>query len=519
MLAKSENIDAKQVYDLLVVGGGVNGVGIARDAAGRGLSVLLCEKGDLGGATSSASTKLIHGGLRYLEYYEFRLVREALAEREVQLRMAPHIVRPMRFVLPHDTGQRPAWMIRLGLFLYDHLGGRKLLSASRGVDLRRGVEGAPLSSRLRRGFEYADCCVDDARLVVLNAMDAKARGATVLPHTGFVSARREDGLWRARLREETPEGRSWRVAARALVNAAGPWVSGVLDDIAGHSPIRPMRLVKGSHIVTRRLYEGDHAYILQNDDGRVVFVIPYEQAFSLIGTTEVEVSGDPGDIGIDEAETAYLCEAVNRYFEKPVRPGDVVWSFSGVRPLYDENGAGKSAAAVTRDYVLDLDTGSGGAPLVSVLGGKITTYRRLAEHVLDKLQPFLGFDAPAWTAQAALPGGDIAGADFGAFLDRVRADYPWLPAALAARYAGSYGTRIAVLLDGAGGLADLGEDFGGGLYQAEVEYLCRNEWARTSEDILWRRSKLGLHVPPETTERLAAWLDGSSATAADALAS
>ena len=501
-------------YDMLVIGGGINGAGIARDAAGRGLSVLLCEKDDIGSGTSSASTKLIHGGLRYLEYYEFRLVREALAEREVLLRAAPHIVRPMRFVLPHDEGQRPAWLIRLGLFLYDHLGGRKLLPASRGIDLRRGAEGAPLSERLRRGFEYADCWVDDSRLVALNAVDAAERGATIWPRMRFVSARREAGLWRARLEPADGGEPPSEITARAIVNAAGPWVSNVLDDIAGNEPEQHMRLVKGSHIVVPRLYDGEHAYILQNSDGRVVFVIPYEADFSLIGTTEADVRGDPGDVEIGADEIAYLCAAVNRYFDKPVRPGDVAWSFSGVRPLYDESGVAKPNSAVTRDYVLELDPGQDGAPLLSVFGGKITTFRRLAEHALEKLRPLLGFDGPAWTANTPLPGGDIADADFAAFSARVRRDYPWLPVALADRYARAYGTRVDVLLNGAASMADLGEDLGGGLYTAEADDLRRREFARTAEDMLWRRSKLGLHVPDGTAARLSAWIASATTRAA-----
>ncbi len=499
---------------MLIVGGGINGAGIARDAAGRGLSVLLCEKGDLGSGTSSASTKLIHGGLRYLEYYEFRLVREALAEREVLLRAAPHVIRPMRFVLPHDKGQRPAWLIRLGLFLYDHLGGRQRLPGSRSIDLRRGAQGEPLLARFRRGFEYADCLVDDSRLVALNAVDAAAHGATILVRTRFRTARREDGLWRARLEPADGAGPPREVLARALVNASGPWVSGVLDDIPGHEPEQHMRLVKGSHIVVPRLYDGDHAYILQNADGRVVFIIPYEGEFSLIGTTEIEIHGDPGAVVAEAAEISYLCDAVNRYLRRPVRPADVVWSFSGVRPLYDESGVGKSTSAVTRDYVLDLDGGQGAAPLLSVFGGKITTYRRLAEHALEKLGPLLGIDRPPWTANAALPGGDVEGADFANLIARIRRDFPWLADALAVRYARAYGTRTGLLLAGAGSLADLGEDFGGGLYEAEVTYLRRHEWARTAEDILWRRSKLGLHMPGGAADRLAAWLDSDTMDAA-----
>ena len=497
-------------YDLAVVGGGINGVGIARDAAGRGLSVFLCDQGDLGGATSSASTKLIHGGLRYLEYYEFRLVREALAEREVLLRAAPHIIQPMRFILPHVETQRPAWMIRLGLFLYDHLGGRRILAGSRGVDLRRDPVGAPLTGGLRRGFEYADCAVDDARLVVLNAVDAAERGAEIRPRTCFESARRADRLWRVAVLD-LATGRRSEIVARALVNAAGPWVSSLLERIAGQDTSRPLRLVKGSHIVVDRLYEGDQAYILQDTGNRVIFAIPYERDFTLIGTTEVDYRGDPGQVAADDDEIAYLCAQIDRYFSCRITPEDVVWSYSGVRPLYEEAAAGKSASAVTRDYVLELD-GRDGAPLLSVLGGKITTYRRLAEHALERLQPLLDFDGTPWTADAALPGGDIAEADFAAFLAGVRPRWPWLPAGLAERLAHAYGTRIAEVLGEAGSLADLGADLGGGLHEAELEYLAAREWARTAEDVLWRRSKLGLRAPEGTAERIASWLERRNST-------
>lgn len=498
-----DSLAQHRTYDLAIIGGGINGVGIARDAAGRGLSVFLCDQDDLGGATSSASTKLIHGGLRYLEYYEFRLVREALAEREVLLRAAPHIIRPMRFILPHVETQRPAWLIRLGLFLYDHLGGRRILPASRGVDLRRDPAGAPLTGNLRHGFEYADCAVDDARLVVLNAMDAAERGAEIRPRTRFESARRAEGLWRVAV-EELTTGRRSEVAARALVNAAGPWVSSLLERIEGQEASRPLRLVKGSHIVVDRLYEGDQAYILQDTGSRVIFAIPYEKDFTLIGTTEVDYLGDPGRAAADDEEIAYLCEQIDRYFGCRIGPEDVVWRYSGVRPLYEEAGVGKAASAVTRDYVLELDEG-GGAPLLSVLGGKITTYRRLAEHALEKLQPLLGIDGVPWTADAALPGGDIADADFAAFLAGIRPRWPWLPADLAERMAHAYGTRIGELLGQARSLEDLGADLGGGLHEAELEYLAAREWAQTAEDVLWRRSKLGLRVPTDTAERIASW--------------
>lgn len=496
-------MEVDATVDMLVIGGGINGAGIARDAAGRGLSVALCEQNDLAAATSSASSKLIHGGLRYLEHYEFRLVREALAEREVLLGIAPHIIFPMRFVLPHDRSLRPAWMIRAGLFLYDHIGTRRKLPGSHGVDLRADPVGGPLRPELRKGFVYSDCWVDDARLVVLNALDAAAHGAIILTRNRCVTARRHDGGWRAVLRDMRT-GAQRTVDSRILVNAAGPWVDRVLDETIGVKSERRMRLIKGSHIVVPRIYDGDHAYILQNADRRVIFVIPYEREFSLIGTTDESFSGDLADVRIDGEETTYLCEAVNRSFTARITPDDVVWSYAGVRPLYDD--AAESASTVTRDYVLDLDVAGGESPLLTVFGGKLTTYRKLAEHALDKLKPHTPAMGKPWTGAAPLPGGDIPGADFERFLDGIRRQYPWLPDDLAYRYARGYGTRIEALLDGAGSLADLGRDFGAGLYEREVAYLVDIEWAETVEDILWRRTKRGLHLPHETAASLETWL-------------
>ncbi|MGD9508623.1 MAG: glycerol-3-phosphate dehydrogenase [Geminicoccaceae bacterium] len=485
--------------DLLIVGGGINGAGIARDAVGRGLSVLLVEKDDLASHTSRWSSKLIHGGLRYLEYYEFRLVREALIEREVLLRSAPHIVRPLTFVLPHSPEQRPVWMIRLGLLLYDHLGGRQILPGSTAVDLAApGPLGDPLQPWVERGFTYSDCWVEDSRLVVLNAMDAAERGAQVRTRTRCEQARRDGDGWIADLRHD--QGRRSRVRARALVNAAGPWVSSFLTGGLGINSAKRVRLIKGSHIVVPRLYPGEHPYILQNDDRRIVFVIPFEGAFSLIGTTDVPYEGDPAQAKIDPGETAYLCRVVNRYFERQIGPEDVVWSYAGVRPLYDD--ASGNASAVTRDYVFDLDAAPGRAPLLSIFGGKITTYRKLAEHALEKLQPVMGFTRGAWTGEAALPGGDMPHADFAAFLAAAQSEYPWVPATLLRRWARAYGTRLATLIGSAGGIADLGVDLGGGLHEAEVRYLVEREWARTAEDVLWRRSRLGLHVGDDTAARL-----------------
>jgi len=483
-----------QDFDLLIVGGGINGAGIARDAAGRGLKVLLVEQDDLAAHTSSASTKLIHGGLRYLEQAEFRLVREALQERERLLAIAPHLIRPLPFVMPAPEGGRPAWLIRLGLFLYDHLGGRISLPGSKRVSLK-DEWGAGLKPGLARGFLYSDCRVEDSRLVVLNALDARERGADIRTRTRFIEARREGDAWTARLR--AADGAESEVRARAIVNAAGPWVDRVLARARGAEPERPPRLVKGSHIVVPRRYAGEHAYIFQNPDRRIVFAIPYERDFTLIGTTDAPWHGDPAAPAISEEETAYLCESVNRYLADPVTPADVVHSYAGVRPLYDDGEA--EASAVTRDYVLKL--GEAEAPqILSCFGGKITTYRRLAEHALEKLAPFLPAMGEPWTADAPLPGGDIA--DFDAFLAEVRGRWPFLSEATALRLARAYGTRIGRVLGGAGRPADLGEDLGGGLHAREVDYLTAQEWARTAEDILWRRSRLGLHVPPGTAERL-----------------
>ena len=490
-----------QVQDLLVIGGGVNGCGIARDATGRGLSVTLVEKGDLAGATSSSSTKLIHGGLRYLEYREFRLVREALIEREVLLRAAPHIVWPLRFVLPHHKGLRPWPVLRLGLFLYDHLGGRRILPPTRGLDLRSDPAGAPLKPEYRRAFEYSDCWVEDARLVVLNARDAADRGAAVLTRTRCVSARREGGLWQAILRDEAT-GAATEVAARALVNAGGPWVSEVLGGVAGLNTPARVRLVKGSHIVTRRLYDHDRCYTFQNADGRICFAIPYEEDFTLIGTTDEEFTGDPATAAISEAETAYLCRAVSDYLRRPVTPADVVWSYAGVRPLYDD-GASRAQEA-TRDYVLTLDARDGEAPLLSVFGGKITTARRLAEAALAKLGPHFPAMRGPWTAPAALPGGDFPWDGAPALVDSLRQRFPFLDAALARRLVRQYGTRAAAVLGDAGSMADLGEDFGAGLTAREVDWQMREEWARAPADILWRRSKLGLRIDAAGRAALAA---------------
>lgn len=483
-------------YDLLIVGGGINGAGIARDAVGRGLSVLLVEAGDLAGRTSSASTKLIHGGLRYLEQYEFRLVREALAEREVLLGIAPHIIHPMRFVLPQPPAGRPGWMIRIGLFLYDHIGGRRSLAGSQAVRLEGTEWGRGLKPGLANGFVYSDCWVDDSRLVVLNARDAADRGATIATRTRFVSAERGDD-WTVVIEAD---GVRRTITARAIVNAAGAAVSDVLRAFPNAEPERPPRLVKGSHIVVPRRFDGKHAYILQNPDGRIVFAIPYEREFTLIGTTDVTVEAGEVPTASDD-EVRYLCDAVNAYLASPVAPADVLWSYSGVRPLYDDGA--ENAADVTRDYVLRLGF-DGGPQLLSVFGGKITTYRRLAEHALDELKPFLPAMTPSWTGSAPLTGGDIG--EFDAWQAKVQTRWPFLGDALALRLARAYGSQLDVILRDAASLADLGRDFGGGLTEAEVRHLVSREWARTADDILWRRTKLGLHTTAETRDALDAYL-------------
>jgi glycerol-3-phosphate dehydrogenase len=495
--------------DLLVVGGGINGVGIARDAAGRGLKVVLAEKDDLGAHTSSSSTKLVHGGLRYLEHYEFGLVRKSLAEREVLLRNAPHIVWPLRFLIPHDPSMRPVWMIRIGLFLYDHLARREILPGSQTVDLRRHEAGLPLKEHWRAGIMYSDGWVDDARLVVLNALDAHERGAEVLTHTRCRSIRRDGGVWRAELR--AADGGQTTVRARGLVNAAGPWAASFLRDAADWAHVRPLRLVKGSHIVVRRLFEHPYAYIFQNPDKRIVFAIPFERDFTLIGTTDVEIGGDPGEARADAAEVDYLCTMINRYLSRQITPADVVWTYSGVRPLLDD---GADASSVTRDYELELD--GQGPPLLSVWGGKLTTYRALAEEAVDLLARPLGITRATWTAKAPLPGGDLGTlikasgdpmADFESFCALQAQRRPWLPRPLLRRYARAYGTRMDRMLGAASSVAQLGEEIAPGLYAAEVEHLIGNEWAQTADDILWRRSKLGMHLPDDTGRKLGAWLE------------
>ncbi|NBA94565.1 glycerol-3-phosphate dehydrogenase [Pseudomonas sp. R5(2019)] len=495
-----------EVYDLAVIGGGINGVGIAADAAGRGLSVFLCEKDDLASHTSSASSKLIHGGLRYLEHCEFRLVREALAEREVLLAKAPHIVKPMRFVLPHRPHLRPAWMIRAGLFLYDHLGKREKLAASRNL---RFDENSPLKSNIVRGFEYSDCAVDDARLVVLNAMAAREQGAHIHTLTRCINARRIKGLWHVHL--ERTDGSLYSIRAKALVNAAGPWVAKFIrDDLKLDSPYG-IRLIQGSHLIVPKLYEGEHAYILQNEDQRIVFAIPYLERFTLIGTTDREYQGDPAKVAISEEETDYLLKVVNAHFKKQLGREEILSTFAGVRPLCNDESDNPSA--ITRDYTLALTAAAGDAPLLSVFGGKLTTYRKLAESALAQLAPFFPDMKDCWTAKATLPGGEDMSTP-SALSDALLARFGWLPAQVARRWALTYGSRIWRLLEGVQGPDDLGQLIGAGLYTREVDYLCNEEWAVTANDILWRRTKLGLFTTADEQQRLQDYLNKVKASKA-----
>jgi glycerol-3-phosphate dehydrogenase len=498
----AEGISGMADFDLAIIGGGINGVGIARDAAGRGLSVLLVEQNDLASGTSSASTKLIHGGLRYLEHYWFRLVREALTEREVVLQMAPHLVQPMRFVLPMESGMRPAWMLRAGLFLYDHLGGRKILPPSRSLDLARDPLGSPLKEGYRKGFEYSDCQTDDSRLVVLNAVDAAERGAVISTRTRCVRAERGE-VWRLTLETLETRGARGSVSARTLVNAAGPWAGVVEATVLERPPLQNLRLVKGSHIVVRQLFDHDRGYIFQNTDGRVVFALPFERDFTLVGTTDSAFSGDPATVAVMPEEIDYLCQVVNAHFRTTIAPGDVVWSFAGVRSLADDGSA--RPQDTPRDYELAVDRK--GAPLITVIGGKITTFRRLAEAVLAALAPVLGA-RPVWTANSTLPGGDFPVGGVEALVAKTRAGSPFLSEAHARRLVGAYGTRARRILADARTFADLGPLMGADLTAAELRYLVQYEWARTEDDVLWRRSKLGLRFTRPERARLATFMAG-----------
>ncbi len=491
------------LYDLVIIGGGINGTGIARDAAGRGLSVLLCEQNDLANGTSSSSTKLIHGGLRYLEYYEFRLVREALKEREVLLRAAPHIIWPLRFILPHHKGLRPAWLIRLGLFLYDNLGGRELLPGTTSVNLLSDEAGEVLQKEFVKGFEYSDCWVMDGRLVALNAMDAAEKGAEIKVRTRCVSALREDDHWRLNLVDTTTAHKS-SVKAKVVVNASGPWLDDFLTHADHKSSGESIRMVKGSHIIVPKLFNHKRAYIFQNEDGRIIFAIPYENDFTLIGTTDLDFDGDPGTVEISPEETEYLCKAANEYFKKQIRPDDVASSYSGIRPLFDDGAS--DAKAATRDYVLKIDAEDSKPPILSIYGGKITTYRKLAEAVLKKLTPFFPPMNPCWTENAPLPGGNFLPTEFDNEVNKLLTSCSILDKKYATRLVRTYGTQAFTITRNISTLDDLGRCFGANLYEVEVRYLMTKEWSQTSEDVLWRRTNMGLFLSSQETEALDHWM-------------
>ena len=489
-------------YDLLIIGGGINGTAIARDAAGRGLKVLLCERDDLASHTSSASTKLIHGGLRYLEYYEFNLVRHALKEREVMLRAAPHIIWPMRFVLPYDKGLRPAWMLRTGLFLYDHIGGREMLPGSKSLKLDKAPHKGVLESRFKTGFEYSDCWVEDARLVVLYALDAANRGADIRTRTEVLSVKTIDEGYSAEIKHD---GSTETITATGIVNAAGPWVDEVLGKIKTTAAEQSLRLVTGSHIVTKKLFEGDHAYLFQNADNRVIFAIPYEHNYTLIGTTDKPYDLSEGPVKISEEEITYLCEAASEYFENDICPDDVVWDYAGVRPLYDNKK--DDASEVTRDYVFDLVGSETEAPILSIFGGKITTYRELSEHAVQKLSAFFPKAGKDWTVNATLPGGNLPNADFELFEKGMQVKYKWMDTKTLHRLLRCYGTMIHDVIGDCQGMNDMGEHFGAGLYAREVEHLMKREWAMSANDVLWRRTKRGLHMSEPQREGLRKWFE------------
>lgn len=490
-----------EVIDLLVIGGGINGCGVARDAAGRGLKVTLCEKDDLAAHTSSASTKLIHGGLRYLEYYDFLLVHHSLKERETLLKSAPHIIWPLRFILPHHKGLRPRWLIRLGLFIYDHIGGRKKLPASSGIDLREHKAGQFLKAEFTHAFEYSDCWVQDARLVILNARDAADRGANIMTHYKCIGLLRHKQHWTATM-ECGRTGNIQTINAKVIVNASGPWTDELLK-LAGEGSARhSMRLVKGSHIVVKKVFDHQQPYIFQNTDGRILFAIPFENNFTLLGTTDQDFTGDPAQVEIDQHEINYICQAISQYTKEPVSADQVVWSYSGVRPLFDD--ASSNISKVSRDYELKLDVN--GPAIVSIYGGKITTYRKLAEEVMGLLKAPLQQFKQSWTENSYLPGGNIPEADFGKFIESCKLKYPWLDDSIVRDYCRNYGTMIDIILGSSKSHEDLGEYFGGGLYECEVVYLMENEWASCSDDIVWRRSKKGLLMRKHEQQQLQQWM-------------
>lgn len=485
------------MFDLLVIGGGINGVGIANDAAGRGLRVALCEQNDLASGTSCKSSKLIHGGIRYLENYEFRLVRNALREREILLRKAPHIIKPLEFIMPHSVHTRPAWLIRLGLFFYDHLAKHYRLPSSHRISLKNHMAGKPLKSDFKTGFSYYDCFADDARLVILNAMQAKELGAHIFTRTQLVAAKRETDHWLVTLKNNR-DASTQILQTRILINAAGPWAETVIKQNLQLKPKTHLALVKGSHIVIPKLYSGNFAYILQNPDKRVVFVIPFQEHYSLIGTTDLPYSGDPKDVVISESEIDYLCATVNQYFKNPISKNGIIWTYAGVRPLKANDS--ENLADISRDYYLELDQPASQAVLLNIFGGKLTGYRELSEHALKLLQPFFPELGASWTANQTLPGGDIDTNNFADFIIQLQNQYPWLPQHLLTHYANNYGTRIHQLLQNVGNVSELGKDYGAGLYQVEIDYLKANEWAETMDDILWRRTKLGLKLDNSMTE-------------------
>ena len=499
MAAPSDQADC----DLLVIGGGINGAAIACDVAGRGVSVILVEQRDFAEGTSSRSSKLIHGGLRYLETYDLRMVREALIEREILMAKAAHLVRPLRLVLPHVASQRPLWMIRLGLLLYDHLAPRRRLAASETLDLRNHPAGNALKPEFHRGFAYSDCRGDDARLVIANLLGAQRHGAAILARHAFVSAKRDGAVWRCRLRNAAA-GEQHEIAARAIANAAGPWVTQVAGSIGGSNTARRMRLVKGSHLVVRRQWPEEHGYFLQTADGRLMEAFPYEENFTSIGTTDEPWDSAPEDVTISDKEIDYMLTAVNRFFRRPVTRGDIVWMYAGVRPLFEVGGGRDSnLSTLTRDYAFEVDHADGKAPLLTVFGGKLTTHRKMAEHALAKLAPFLPFPSPSRTATEALPGGDFGSGGYDEFEAALTGEYPGAPAKQLRRYARLYGTRARDLLAGAKTVADLGRHFGAGLHAREIDFLMDTEWARTAEDVIWRRTKLGLRLSSAEIESVA----------------
>ena len=493
-------------FDIFVIGGGINGCGIARDAAGRGYSVALCEMADLGSGTSSGSTKLIHGGLRYLEHFEFRLVQKALSEREVLWANAPHIIWPLRFVLPYHKGLRPAWLLRLGLFIYDYIGGRKKLPPTKTISLAKDIVGGPLTPSFTKAFEYSDCGVNDSRLVVLNAMDARALGAVIETRTKCISAVREDGMWH--ITTEDLRGNQKTRTAGMLINAAGPWVDDVLREATLNTAAHNVRLVQGSHIVVPKIFDHDRCYIFQNADDRIIFAIPYEQKYTLIGTTDRDYDGDPAAAKISDVETDYLCNAAGAYFKQPIRKSDIVWTYSAIRPLFDDGAS--AAQEATRDYVLRQDGGNGNAPVLNIFGGKITTYRRLAESALTLVEENLGRKKTAWTKTAPLPGGDFPMDGFDDLTRDIRKKYPFLADLRIERLARAYGTDVFSLLGAAQSAEELGANFGAGLTEAEVVWMMDHEFAGNADDALWRRSKLGIEFSPEQTRKLDDWMQAYS---------